>query len=54
MACHLVSAKPLSEPMMESTNFCEILSEIHLFLFNEIHLKLSYAKRQQLCLGLNV
>ena len=36
------------------TNFTEILSEIHTFSFNKMHLKISSAKRQQSRLGLNV
>ena len=36
------------------TNFSEILSEIHILLFKEMHLKMSSAKWRQFCLGLNV
>ena len=36
------------------TNFSEILIEIHTFSFKEMHLKMSSAKRQPFCLGLNV
>ena len=59
MACRLVGAKPLSEPMLVSighlgTNFSEILSEIHTFSFKKIHLKMSSGKCRPFCLGLNV
>ena len=36
------------------TNSSEILSEIHTFLFKKMHLKMSSAKWQQICLGLKV
>ena len=36
------------------TNFSEILSEIHIFSFKKIHLKMSSGKRQPFCLSLNV
>ena len=36
------------------TNFSEILIWMHRFSFKKIHLKLSSAKRQPFCLGLNV
>ena len=36
------------------TNFSEILSEIHIFSFKKMHLKISCAKRRPFCLGLNV
>ena len=36
------------------TNFSEILSEIHTFSFNKMHLKMSSAKRRPVCLSLNV
>ena len=36
------------------TNFSEILSESHAFLFKKMHLKTSSAKRRPFCLGLNV
>ena len=36
------------------TNFSEILIEIHTFSFKKMHLKMSSAKWQQFCLGLNV
>ena len=36
------------------TNFSEILSEIHTFSFNKMHLKISYGKWRPFCLGLNV
>ena len=35
------------------TNFSEILSEIHLFSFKKMHLKMSSAKWRLFCLGLN-
>ena len=61
MACCLVGGKPLSEPMLDGililtlgTNFSEILSEIHAVLFKKMHLKMSSAKCQPFCLGLNV
>ena len=36
------------------TNFSEIPSEIHVFSFKTIHLKMSSGKRRPFCLGLNV
>ena len=36
------------------TNFNEILSKSHTFSFKKMHLKMSSAKWQQFCLGLNV
>ena len=39
---------------ISGTNVNEILNEIHTFLFKEMHLKMSSAKWQKLCLGLNV
>ena len=36
------------------TNFSEILSEIYIFSFKKIHLKMSSGKRRPFCLGLNV
>ena len=36
------------------TNFSEFVFEIHAFSFKKMHLKLSSAKWQQFCLGLNV
>ena len=36
------------------TNFGEISIKIHTFLFKKMHLKMSSAKWQQFCLGLNV
>ena len=36
------------------TNFSEIVSEIHIFSFTKMHLKMSSAKWQPFCLGLNV
>ena len=62
MACRLVSTEPLciwtnagillTRPL--ETNFSEILSDIHTFSFNEIHLKMSSGKWHPFCLGLNV
>ena len=60
MACRLVGAKPLSEPMLEycyldslSTNFSQILIKIHPISFKKMHVKLSSAKWQPFCLGFN-
>ena len=36
------------------TNFNEFLNEIHAFSFKKMHLKMSSAKWQQICPGLNV
>ena len=36
------------------TKFSEILSEIHTFTFKKMHLKISFAKCRQFCLGLDV
>ena len=36
------------------TNFSEILSEIYIYFFKGIHLKMSSAKWHIFCLGLNV
>ena len=36
------------------TNFREILSEIYIFLFKNMHLKISSAKSRPFCLGLDV
>ena len=36
------------------TNFSEILSEIHTFQFNKMHLKMLSGKWRPFCLGLNV
>ena len=36
------------------TNFSEILSEIHIFSFKRIHLKMPSGRRRPFCLGLNV
>ena len=36
------------------TNFSEILNEIHTFSFKKVNLKMSSAKWQPSCLGLNV
>ena len=58
MACRLVGAKPLSEQMQLirplGTNFSEISIEIHTVSIKKLHLKLSSAKRQPFCLGINV
>ena len=56
MACRLVGAKPLSEPMLE---YCQLdpwetSIEIHTFSFKKIHLKISSAKWRPFYLGLNV
>ena len=51
MACRLIGAQPLSEPMLEycrfaplGTNFNEILIKIHTFSFKKMHLKMSSGK----------
>ena len=36
------------------TNFSEIVSKIHIFSFEKMHLKISSAKLRPFCLGLNV
>ena len=57
MACRLVGANPLSEPMLLGplgTNCEHILIEIQTFLFKKIHLKMSSGKWWPFCLGLNV
>ena len=61
MACRLVGAKPLPEPMLEilllgpgGINFSEILIEIHIFSFRKMHFKISSGKWRPLCFGLNV
>ena len=60
MACRLVGAKPLSEPMLGYFNwtltnkFSKIVMEIHTFLFKQMRLKLSSGKWWPFCLGLNV
>ena len=36
------------------TNFSEIVSEIHTFLFTKMHLKMSSVKWRPFCLGVNV
>ena len=36
------------------TNFSQILSEIHIFSFKKMHLKMSSGKWRPFCLGLNV
>ena len=60
MACRLLGAKPSSEPMLpycqldhNETYFSEIIFKIQNFSFKEMHLKMSSAKWQALCLGLN-
>ena len=58
----LVGAKPLSEPMLEyrlfvpqeQITFSQMLIEIQTFSFKEMHFKMSTAKWQPFCLGLNV
>ena len=37
-----------------TTNFSEILIEIHTFSFNKMHLNMAFAKWRQFCLDLNV
>ena len=37
-----------------ATNLSEILSEIHTFSFQKMHLKMSSAKWREFCLGLSV
>ena len=61
MACRLVGAKPLSEPVLEyclirplGTIFSEILIKSHTFSFKKMQLKMLPAKRRPFCLGLNV
>ena len=56
MVCRLVGLKPLSEPMLEYRQLepSEILSQIYLFSFNKMHLKMSSAKWRQFWLGLNM
>ena len=58
MACRLVRAKPLSEPMWLigplGINFSEILIEIQTFSLTKIRLKMSSAKCCQFRLGLCV
>ena len=61
MACCLLSAKPLSEPMLEycffgsfGTTISEIWIEIHMFSFQKTHLKISNGKWQPFCLRPNV
>ena len=56
MACRLVGAKPLSEPMLEycirtlGTNFSEILSEILSFSLKKMCFKVSSAEWRPFCL----
>ena len=59
MACRLVSAKPLSEPMLEYCKLdpkeqSEILIEFQTLSFKKSCLKVSSAKWRPFCLGLNV
>ena len=57
MACRLVGAEALSEPIMEyyqGTYFSETLSKIQKFSVKEMHLKMSSAKWRSFCLGFNV
>ena len=61
MACRLVGAKPLSEPILGKlligplgTNFSEILIKIHTFTFKKMRLKMSSGKWKPSCLGLDV
>ena len=53
MACRLVGAKPLSEPMLE---ICQLdpWDKIFTSSFRKIYLKMSSAKWRPFCLGLNV
>ena len=54
MACHLFEAKPLSELMLK---YCQLDTDEHnsmkLYLKFKRHLKISSAKWQSFCLGLN-
>ena len=61
MACRLVGAKPLSEPMLEycwywplGTNFNEISVNICTFSFKKIHFKISSGKWHPFSLGLSM
>ena len=58
MACLLIGAKPLPEPMLEHFNWTlrnsEILIKIRTFSFKKMYLKTSSAKRRPFCLVLNV
>ena len=62
MAWRRLGDRPLSEPMLWlilsigilGTNFSENWCEIHTFSFKKMHLRMSSAKWQQFCLGLNV
>ena len=58
MACRLVGAQPLSEPMLLiwplGTKFNEIFIEIHAFSFRKMRLKMSSGKWRSFSLGLNV
>ena len=59
MACHLVSAKPLSEPILEYYQLypmeqtSEIVIKIPNFSFTKMHLKISSAKWRPFCPGGN-
>ena len=48
IACRLDGTKPLSEPLLLNgpleTNFSENFTEIYTFLFEKMHLKMSFAK----------
>ena len=61
MACRLIGAKPLSEPMLDYCQLdpCEHISmkswlKIQQFSLKKIHVKMSTAKWRPSCLGLNV
>ena len=61
MACHLISAKPLSETMLGilsngplGTNISETPIKIWRFSFTKMHLIMSSAKWWPFCLGLTV
>ena len=61
MACRLIDAKPLSEPMML---YCQLNPKQHIsakfykktlqFSLKKLHLRISSAKLWHFCLGLNV
>ena len=61
MACRLVVAEPLSEPMLQylligplRTTLSGIPIEMHTFSFKDMHLKMSSAKWHPFCFGLNL
>ena len=56
MACRLIGAKPLSQPMLRTlrTYFSENLIKIQQFSLKKMHMKMSSAKWRPSCLGLNV